>query len=449
MPQMRNQGPHGPCLWTTKKHAWGGRSIRERKVRPNGDSETIRRSPGRKRWSEEQLNQLGAVERKFESGGRQLETYNLLVIKISIEGRQVNALVDTGASASLIENKHASGTRCPTRTLFKTAGNGVIQSNNVVKQKIEIGGKILEAKMAVVQELNIPGIGVILGMETIKQCEFQIKIGRECEIKMGLKKIPIVFRTFSRNVNVMVKEEDTNKVTAHESITIEKGTARKILVKVMDERLWEGVPVVIEPCKKLKNLLLPDQLALVRQGMMHFMIANFTQGVLEVQKGDEVGVIGSVLTNENECESLHEINTLQTNKDDEFRKLVESNTPKAYANGILELVSLFRQTFVVGSEPTGYCDALPFQIDTGGASPIAQRPYRVPVAKQDEVNKQLGKMEEEGVIRTSKSPWASPLVVVKKKDGSLRLCVDYRKLNHVTRGDAFPLPSIDELLVKV
>ena len=58
-------------------------------------------------------------------------------------------------------------------------------------------------------------------------------------------------------------------------------------------------------------------------------------------------------------------------------------------------------------------------------------------------------MEEQGIISLSKSPWSSPLVVVKKKDGSLRLCVDYRKLNSLTEGDSFPLPSIEELLVKV
>ena len=58
----------------------------------------------------------------------------------------------------------------------------------------------------------------------------------------------------------------------------------------------------------------------------------------------------------------------------------------------------------------------------------------------------LSEMLERDVIKPSCSPWASPVVLVKKKDGTSRFCVDYRKVNTVTRKDAYPLPRVDDLL---
>ncbi len=94
----------------------------------------------------------------------------------------------------------------------------------------------------------------------------------------------------------------------------------------------------------------------------------------------------------------------------------------------------------------GRSTAVKFRIDTGNAIPIRQWPYRVPESQKEEVLRQLRKLEEASIISPSNSPWASPLVIVKKKDGTLRLCVDYRKVNAVTHKDSFPLPRIDELL---
>ena len=85
-------------------------------------------------------------------------------------------------------------------------------------------------------------------------------------------------------------------------------------------------------------------------------------------------------------------------------------------------------------------------IDVGSQRPIKQPPRRVPTAFADEEEKVIKQLEEQGIIRASTSPWASPIVLVRKKSGKIRPCVDYRRLNAVTIKDAFPLPRITDCL---
>jgi len=80
-----------------------------------------------------------------------------------------------------------------------------------------------------------------------------------------------------------------------------------------------------------------------------------------------------------------------------------------------------------------------------GTAPISKRPYRMPPKELAELKIQLQELLDKGYIRPSTSPWGCPTLFVKKKDGSLRLCVDYRPLNAVTIKNKYPLPRIDVL----
>jgi hypothetical protein len=80
-----------------------------------------------------------------------------------------------------------------------------------------------------------------------------------------------------------------------------------------------------------------------------------------------------------------------------------------------------------------------------GSAPISKRPYRMSVEELKELKKQLTELQEAGYIRPSSSPWGAPVLFVQKKDGSQRMCVDYRSLNDVTIKNKYPLPFIDDL----
>ena len=80
-----------------------------------------------------------------------------------------------------------------------------------------------------------------------------------------------------------------------------------------------------------------------------------------------------------------------------------------------------------------------------GTRPISIPPYRMAPVELKELKAQLQELLNKGFIRTGASPWGAPVLFVKKKDGSFRMCIDYRQLNKVTIKNKYPLPRIDDL----
>ncbi|CAM4626675.1 unnamed protein product [Caretta caretta] len=113
---------------------------------------------------------------------------------------------------------------------------------------------------------------------------------------------------------------------------------------------------------------------------------------------------------------------------------------------IQELCTSYAPTF---SATPGLTERAYHSIDTGNAHPIRVQPYRVSPQAKTAIEREIQDMLQMGVIRPSESAWASPVVLVPKPDGEIRFCVDYRKLNAVTRPDNYPMPRTDELLEKL
>ncbi|GJZ06445.1 putative reverse transcriptase domain-containing protein [Tanacetum coccineum] len=87
-----------------------------------------------------------------------------------------------------------------------------------------------------------------------------------------------------------------------------------------------------------------------------------------------------------------------------------------------------------------------FQIDLiPGTTPVARAPYRLAPSEMQELSNQLQELSDRGFIRPSTSPWGAPVLFVKKKDGSFRMCIDYRELNKLTVKNRYPLARIDDL----
>ena len=111
-----------------------------------------------------------------------------------------------------------------------------------------------------------------------------------------------------------------------------------------------------------------------------------------------------------------------------------------------QLLHKFSHVFASSDSDLGCTNLIYHEVPVVDDAPVSQRYRRIPPSQYEEVKNHIKKLLEQKVIRESSSPYSSPLVIVRKKDGSIRLCVDYRRLNAKTRKDAFPLPRIEESL---
>ena len=110
------------------------------------------------------------------------------------------------------------------------------------------------------------------------------------------------------------------------------------------------------------------------------------------------------------------------------------------------LLREFADVISVGDGDLGRTRVLRHKINTGDALPIHQQARRLPFHQRDMVQKMIKGMLEQGIIEPADGSWSSPIVLAKKKDGSFRFCVDYRRVNDVTKKDVHPIPRIDDTL---
>lgn len=113
---------------------------------------------------------------------------------------------------------------------------------------------------------------------------------------------------------------------------------------------------------------------------------------------------------------------------------------------LVELLGKYKDVFSHGEDDLGFTTTVTHRIPTTSDCPVRVPHRRIPPHQMEDVRAHLQRLLEQKIIRPSTSPYAAPVVIVRKKDGNIRLCVDYRALNEQTKKDAYPIPRIDEAL---
>lgn len=223
-----------------------------------------------------------------------------------------------------------------------------------------------------------------------------------------------------------------------------------VYVEVEASTPFDGSAVLprIVGMREGKEWVIPNNLVKFRSGRARVPLLNTTDRELTFHPGQRLGRV-ETLPSENEGVLLAEESGDVPGRfegmtyEDVITGVELSDDQRKQLFSVLEK---HRACFPSSCRRYGTTNAAAHRIATTGVEPIRVAPRRCPPSAREEIRRQVFEMIEDGVAEESFSPWAAPVVLVKRKDGRLRFCVDYRRLNEVTVKDAYPLPRVDDLL---
>ncbi|UYV67118.1 hypothetical protein LAZ67_4003958, partial [Cordylochernes scorpioides] len=333
------------------------------------------------------------------------------------------ALIDTDADLSVVDLRTALFAGREINSLTKTC------SGPDGKKLDMVGSIILDLKIDdtelshefVVMDAHLRTL--ILGRDFLKKMNAKIDCKRET-IKYNLMS------------NHDVSNYDLKKIKSTTDTVIPKLSIKLIRASMEAE---DGEYVIEENNKmtQTNGLRLARSLLTVTDKKTHIWITNPYPRPLKIMK-DQTLAYGSLPAEVNFIENIE-----KQNENDEIQFQINKNLSFKEQERLKQILAKYTDLF---SSRLGRTNLAKHQIHTEDAKPIKHKPYRVSAKERTIIKDQIDEMLEEGIIRPSSSPWPFPVILVKKRDGKYRFCVDYRKLNEVTVKDVYPIPRIDDVM---
>ena len=377
------------------------------------------------------------------------------VISIKINSVRVDAVVDTAAQVTVINNS------------FYEKYFGTITSSEPVKLKGVGDNQSFESKLVRHQTLSVANQtfpinfyvapitdNVILGADFLIRYQAKIDFGSN-KFRINNREIPIQLVQDIHGNAVSI-----NKVYIPKHTSIPPNSVKNVTCSI---NLPADKFVLFEPTLLANNLLIPR--TLVNSDSIVLPVTNISDSYKKLKKDKVVGIVVGFDEIDPEVPAysptVRSVNVSGFNSDgktvDELKDALPGHVRDLFIKScadlsieetrqLADLLYEYQDIFASSDLDLGTFKGVKHKIDTGTAKPIKQRMRRTPLGFESEEQKHLEQMLKMGVIRESNSEWASPPVLVRKKDGTVRWCVDYRALNNVTIKDAFPLPRISECI---
>jgi hypothetical protein len=365
---------------------------------------------------------------------------NSLYIKGSIEGCPVRFLIDTGAERSVIGADVLAQLPEGTRARFRKCSCNLLMANQNLETapgpvlcRVLVEGREILEPFCVLRSME----GAIIGTPALEALGCYMTVaGVEVMSRRECAK--------ARQVGVA----RVARVRVLETTTIPRRSEQLVLAST-DSKL-SGRTVMLAPQTNAEGV--PDCLLVARsvttpeKGRVVVRVCNTSDEPAVIRanqvlaEAQEVQVVETTPVQEESHELPEHLVVL-------WRTACErGELNESVAQQLKLLLIRYSKLFATNDNDLGRTTLVQHDIETGDCPPIRQPPRRIPGGQLKEFEQELDRMLAAGVIEPGQSPWASPVVLVRKKDGSVRFCVDYRRLNAATTFDAYPIPRIDETL---
>ena len=258
-------------------------------------------------------------------------------------------------------------------------------------------------------------------------------------------------------------ETDPMPVVTSRGFTIPVGTTMHALGRITGDHAataQPGMDGIMRPAfvdaKPIPGLEVPNTVARVYASQGHhqvrIMMVNTARQPIHVPAGTQVGVFSinvyaGVVNPGDDPSPTSSAQDPDSLPDQAFiERVKEMSLDPTMAAELLEIIFKWRGIFAANPSKPHLNRLMFHHIDTGDAAPVKRRPYNTSPAEDEKIREEVLRMLENGIVRPSNSPWASPVILVKKNCGGTRFCYDARYVNSVTKKDSYTLPRVKDLL---